>query len=281
MVRRHVVLIVVVAAVAGCGIDPPPDGGSASPSTPGSATTAPAAGDPNDPTEGAPEAAPLVTATAEEAGIRLDVSAPERVGGNVVMLDVTVDGVELVPPDGDTSGTTGHLHVFVDQPPVAPGEVIPGNTLGIIHSATSPIEVSGLDAGPHELTVVLGDGAHQRIGELEATVTVETQGPWLRAEYTQATAGEPIELTISHELPLAPAAEGTGDTAHFHVIVDGDVPPAGEPIATDDPSIIHTAETTIELPPLEAGRHTILVVAGGDDHVPLDPPVRHRIDVTL
>jgi hypothetical protein len=93
---------------------------------------------------------PSVTATAP----------PTIARGNPLSIEVKVEGVELVKADGDTSGKTGHLHAFVDVPPVDPGEVVPSGNPQIIHSATSPIVVTGLAPGEHTIWIVLGDGAH-------------------------------------------------------------------------------------------------------------------------
>jgi len=49
----------------------------------------------------------------------------------------------MVKADGDTSGRTGHLHLFVDREPTAAGQAIPVEA-GIIHSAETRIEVTNL-----------------------------------------------------------------------------------------------------------------------------------------
>jgi uncharacterized protein DUF4399 len=88
-------------------------------------------------------------------------TAPATIAaGTPLSIEVKVDGVTLVKADGDTSGKTGHLHAFVDVPPVDPGVVIPSGNPAIIHSATSPIVVNGLLAGEHTIWIVLGDGTH-------------------------------------------------------------------------------------------------------------------------
>ncbi len=94
-------------------------------------------------------------------GPTLDATAPATLAnGQPLSIDVAVAGVTLVKADGDTSGATGHLHAFVDTPPVAPGQPIPVGNPAIIHSATSPIVVNGLAPGEHTIWVVLGDGVH-------------------------------------------------------------------------------------------------------------------------
>ena len=75
------------------------------------------------------------------------------------MLTVKVEGVTLAKADGDTSGKTGHLHVFVDRDPTAAGQPIPKEA-GVIHTTDTTISVPDLAPGEHTLWVVLGDGNH-------------------------------------------------------------------------------------------------------------------------
>src|SRR5205814_912807 len=92
----------------------------------------------------------------------LRITGPAKgaaIKGNVVSLALGVGGISLVKADGDTSGRTGHLHVFVDRDPVRPGQVIPKDP-GIIHTTDTTISVPPLAPGEHTLWVVLGDGNH-------------------------------------------------------------------------------------------------------------------------
>lgn len=104
---------------------------------------------------------------------RVDLDIVEtKVEGDTAVLTMKVGGVTIVAANGDTSGKSGHFHVFIDRAPLKEGEVIPKEA-GIVHSADNPIRVPGLTPGKHEITVVLGDGNHQRIrGDLEAKTTV-------------------------------------------------------------------------------------------------------------
>lgn len=72
---------------------------------------------------------------------------------------------------------------------------------------------------------------------------------------------------------IAPAGIDRPNTGHHHVVVDSDLPPAGEPIPNDKKHLHFGAgqtEARIELPP---GRHTIQLVLGDADHVPQNPPI--------
>ena len=118
------------------------------------------------------------TATAEmvdetpAAEASLEITAPLD-GDTVsspVTLEVSASGVEIAPAADAVEGA-GHFHAFVDQEPVAEGEVIPQETDGIFHFATGTVDLE-LEPGEHTVTVVLGDNAHMRLaGAAPAVVT--------------------------------------------------------------------------------------------------------------
>jgi uncharacterized protein DUF4399 len=80
---------------------------------------------------------------------------------------------------------------------------------------------------------------------------------------------------------LASAMTDTcGKTGHLHLFVDRPASPADQPIpvAAD---VIHTTATTIEVPGLAPGEHTVTVVVGDGLHVPLSPPVEAKVSFTV
>jgi hypothetical protein len=193
------------------------------------------------------------------------------IGGNVVRLDVTSSGISIVGADGDTSGRTGHYHVYIDREPVEPGEVIRVEE-GIIHTTDDPIVIPGLSVGPHRLTVVYGDGTHRRIGFTEAGTSFTVSGPSIDASAPPVVLnGQPVTITVKVEGLAFP------EDGFLYVLVDRDPPPAGEPIPDD---VLQTSETTIAIPDLAPG-HTVWVVAGSADRIPLDPPVMDKVTVTV
>jgi hypothetical protein len=126
-----------------------------------------------------------------------------------------VTGLAIVKADGDTSGATGHFHVFIDRDPVAVGQPIPKEK-GIVHSAENPIKLYGLAPGQHRMTVVVGDGAHKRIlGSLQKQLTVTVDGP---------------SVTVTGLQLMAANGDTSGKTGHLHLFVDRDPTPAGQPI---------------------------------------------------
>lgn len=236
--------------------------------------------------------AALLAACAERAQTRAIVRAPSvavtspaagtTVGGNVVDLAVEAKDIEIVKADGDTSGRTGHYHVFVDRDPVAPGKVIPREP-GVVHATESPIRIAGLPVGEHRFVVVLGDGTHRRIGDRRAEVAVKLLGPSVDASAPASIGpGQAVTVTIMVQGVALAAADPSAPpgTGHLHVLVDAGLPPAGRSIPKG-PGIIHTTQTSVVLPGLAAGEHTIWVVLGDGRHVPFAPLVADKVVVTV
>jgi hypothetical protein len=225
------------------------------------------------------KATTTTSASHQKGEASLTIMSPEdgaKVKGNVVTLDLDVDGIQIVRPNGDTSGDTGHYHVFIDKAPVAPGQVIPKEP-GVVHSAEDPLKIPGLTVGTHQLTAVLGDGAHARIGDSEAAVSVVVEGPSVDASAPATSpAGSPVKVTSKVEgLKVVKGGQ------HLHLFVDKDPTPPGTPIPQGDPAIIHTAELSTDVAGLAPGEHVIWVVVGDAGHVPLDPPVEDKVTVTV
>ncbi|MGI8808375.1 MAG: DUF4399 domain-containing protein [Acidimicrobiales bacterium] len=187
-------------------------------------------------------------------------------------MDLAVRGVDIVPADGDTSGRTGHLHVFVDRPSPPPGAAI-AREPGIIHTTDTRVNVSGLGVGPHRLSVVLGDGAHRRMGDAIAEVEVRVQGPSVVVTAPATVASTelvPIDVKVEGLKLVAADGDRSGQSGHLHLFVDRPPTPAGQPIPKED-GIIHTTDTVVPLSGLAPGEHTVWVVAGDGLHVPLAP----------
>ena len=111
------------------------------------------------------------------------------VHGDKVTLQVSASGVQIVKADGDTSGRTAHYHVFIDRTPVRPGSVVPVAP-DIVHTAASPIVLTGLTTGHHQIFVVLGDGTHHRLGRsvVHTSVHVKDGAKPAKAETPEAPA---------------------------------------------------------------------------------------------
>ena len=210
---------------------------------------------------------------------------PESVDGNVVSLPVDVSGIEIKAADGDDSGESGHFHVFIDKDPVDAGEVV-AKEAGIVHSAENPIKLYGLSVGEHELTVVVGDGIHKRIGDVEDSVTVDVKGPSVDATAPATLEdGEDLEISLESEGVEIVAAddERSDESGHYHILVDPKQPPeAGEVVPPAEANkVIHTPESSATVEGLEKGEHTIWVVLGDGKHYAFDPSVMDKLTVTV
>ena len=95
----------------------------------------------------------------EGPSVRATAPATAKVG-EAVTLDVETEGVRIVAANGDTSGRSGHLHVFIDRPPTPAGQPIPRDAT-VIHTTDKKIAIPAFTTpGEHTLWVVLGDGNH-------------------------------------------------------------------------------------------------------------------------
>lgn len=79
---------------------------------------------------------------------------------------------------------------------------------------------------------------------------------------------------------VSPAGIEKANTGHHHLLVDGDLPPAGKPMGKE---VQHfgggQTETTLTLP---KGKHTLQLILGNHFHVPHNPPVvSEKITITV
>ncbi len=235
-----------------------------------------------------PQTASPTTRATDVTAPSVSITSPPATGttlnGNTATVLVKATGLDIVKADGDTSGRSGHLHAFIDRDPVAPGAGIPKEP-GIVHSAENPIVLTGLALGAHTITVVLGDGAHVRLGKSQDKVTVTVAGPTLDATApATVAAGSPVRIDFKAAgVSIVKAdADTSGKTAHFHVFVDKALPVADQVIEKPaDGSILHTADSFVDVPNLAPGEHTFFVVLGDGAHVPLKPLVADKVTVTV
>ena len=98
-----------------------------------------------------------------------------------------------------------------------------------------------------------------------------------------ATVSSPVRVIFGLEgMGVAPAGVKKANTGHHHLIIDADLPPATEPVPSDD-NHRHfgggQTEVTVELAP---GTHTLQLIMGDHNHVPHVPPVvSEKITITV
>lgn len=219
-----------------------------------------------------------------EAGEKLKIKGiPDggNVEGNVAELKLSGAGVKLVEPDGDTSGRTGHYVVFVDRQPVPVGGKIPEDR-DVLESEKSTVEVTGLTAGRHQVSVVMADGARRRMGEHVAEAALNVKAPTLRATTTDVEAKKPVVVDVKVEGVgiVEPDGNTSGGTGHFAVFVDREPTAAGAPVPAER-GIVSTAQQQIVLEGLTGGEHEVWVVLVNGAGVPFDPLVADKVVVEV
>lgn len=223
----------------------------------------------------------------ETAGEKLKIEkakaeAGAAEGGNVVELELSGAGLEIVEPRGDTSGKTGHYVVFVDKAPVAFGAKVPEER-DVVETWESPVTIAGLTAGSHTFTLVLADGAHRRLGTTAADTTVSVTAPTLRASaLAKSPAKQPVVVSVAVQgVGVTPADGSTATgTGHFALFVDRGPTAAGMAVPAER-GILSTADQTIAVPDLGGGKHVIWVVLVKGDEIPFDPMVADKVEVEI
>jgi hypothetical protein len=96
-------------------------------------------------------------------------------------------------------------------------------------------------------------------------------------------AGKPFRVWFGlRYMGVAPKGVAFNNTGHHHLLIDTELPPAGEQIPSDRNHLHFGAgetETMLELPP---GKHTLQLLMGDENHVPHTPPViSKKITITV
>ncbi|MBQ5941906.1 MULTISPECIES: DUF4399 domain-containing protein [unclassified Massilia] len=96
-------------------------------------------------------------------------------------------------------------------------------------------------------------------------------------------SGKPFRVWFGlRHMGVAPKGVNFSNTGHHHLLIDTELPPAGQVIPSDRNHLHFGAgetETMIELPP---GKHTLQLLMGDADHVPHTPPVKSKkITITV
>ena len=99
-----------------------------------------------------------------------------------------------------------------------------------------------------------------------------------------ATVSSPVTVQFGLTgMGVAPAGVDRPGTGHHHLLIDAQsLPTAGQPIPADEHHKHFgggQTQTSLELPP---GKHTLQLVVGDQNHVPLDPSVvSEKISITV
>ena len=77
----------------------------------------------------------------------------------------------------------------------------------------------------------------------------------------------------ARDFVVVPAGDTTPNSGHFHLFLDRDVSPAGEPIPAEPGQIIHlgTGADSLNFDVIPSGAHRLIGVVGDAAHVPVQP----------
>jgi hypothetical protein len=144
----------------------------------------------------AQQGTPTVPAPAPAAcptGVTLTVSAPSASAPTTV--SVTLSSQLNIKPASAADPTSFHLHYFVDTDPAAAGQLVPTGNPKIIHSASTTQDLGALTAGPHTVSVVLGQVSHTACavrGSVTFTVAAPLPGTGSGGDLDQTSSGVPM-----------------------------------------------------------------------------------------
>lgn len=203
--------------------------------------------------------------------------------GNVAELELSGAGVRIVEPDGDTSGHTGHYAVFVDREPVAVGEEIPQDDDDVHEVTEDEVELAGLAAGAHEVTVVIADGRNRRMGPAEADAGFTVKAPTLHASAADVKSSKQpvvLQVEVSGVTLVAPDGSTAATAGHYAVFIDREPTAAGVPVPKEA-GIVANFTPTVALDDLGGGEHELWVVLVTGAGVPFDPLVADKVAVTV
>jgi len=95
----------------------------------------------------------------------------------------------------------------------------------------------------------------------------------------------PVTITVvTTGALIKPATDNDPNAAHLHYFIDRDpatVVKQGQPIPTGQPDIIHTPDTSEQMPTLSPGQHTVWVVLAHTDHTPYNPNVQDQVSFNV
>ncbi|MGB3597159.1 MAG: DUF4399 domain-containing protein [Pseudomonas neustonica] len=117
-----------------------------------------------------------------------------------------------------------------------------------------------------------------------AETPAETPDVFFISPADGATVTSPVTVQFGLTgMGVAPAGVERPGTGHHHLLIDAkSLPPAGQPIPADEHHKHFgggQTQVSLELPP---GEHTLQLLVGDQNHVPLEPSVvSEKISITV
>lgn len=112
----------------------------------------------------------------------------------------------------------------------------------------------------------------------ERTAAPDGAEAYIIAPADGATVTSPFVVRFGLKgMGVAPAGVEKPKTGHHHLLVDTPVPALDEPIPSDDQHRhFGGGQTEVELT-LPPGKHTLQMILGDQNHIPLDPSVQSQV----
>ncbi len=191
-----------------------------------------------------------------------------------------------VEPAGQVRGGYGHHHIIIDAnlPPL--DKPIPSDVRHRHFGKGQTEAVLDLDPGEHTLRLLFARGNHIPYNAaitdtIKVNVTERRQVFFIEPQ-DGAQVTSPVTVKMGAEgVTVEPAGEVREGYGHHHIIIDTDLPPAGQAIPGDEQHRHFgkgQTETTLDLTP---GEHTLQLLFATGVHVPYDPTIADTITITV
>lgn len=221
--------------------------------------------------------------------------------GNVGFLEPT-DGAEVVSPfnvhmsaedvtvEPASKGVRdgyGHHHIVVNASLPPRGKPIPSDEQHRHFGKGQTETTLDLPPGEHTLRLLFADGSHEpydpAVTDTIKVMVTERRGVSFAEPQDGIEVTSPFVVKMGTDgVVVEPASEGVNDGhGHHHIIIDADLPPAGQPIPSDDRHRHFgkgQTDTTLDLLP---GEHTLQLLFADGSHSPYDPVLTDSVTVTV
>jgi len=185
----------------------------------------------------------------------------------------------------------GHHHLIMNGKAIPKGQVVPMDDTHKHFGKGQTEATLTLPVGKHTLTMQFADGAHISYGEaLSKTIQVEVVAGgdetkvFFVSPRDKAKLKSPVAVQFGVKgMTVRPAGEDPLDhtSGHHHLIIDGEAPAFGVPVAKDATHIHYgkgQTEASIELAP---GKHTLTMQLADGAHLSYGAAMRSQIEIEV
>ncbi|MSQ21902.1 MAG: DUF4399 domain-containing protein [Dehalococcoidia bacterium] len=230
----------------------------------------------------------LSACTKEPAG-KVSISAPADLAKVVspFKVQMAAQGVTVEPASAGVNDGRGHHHVIIDDNLSPKGQPIPSDVNRLQFGKGQSEATLDLAPGEHTIRLFFAKGDHIPYdpiitSSIKGTVTEQRKVSFSEPAIGAQVISPFIVKMAAQSLVVEPATAGIHEGAgHHYIIVDADLPTAGQPIPSDAQHLHFgkaQTEATLDLAP---GKHTLRLVFADGNHSPYDPAVTSAIEVTV